>query len=598
MRTPFFQRLATRLFTLPLLLFSLALLVAGIGVYSLSPLHMVGETHLLRLRSLSSEKKTLFDAWLEQTTRSVDILSRSDRLRAAAAASAGLSRHKPGPAAQAGEELIPPVAFKVVALLSKEGRVLASSPRELEGGEWADREFFERATADLTTAAAVGLYHFGSSDSGLVFLAPVTAPGGETTAFLYCLVGTERVARLLGTEHPFYRTEKTELLDREGNVLLTRSGVPDRKIRYNLPRTGRDDGRVRAGDRYYYTVQALDHAPFRLISTVERTEALLPALILFGLFGASVLGLLLLAAIQGLAAAPRRITRPVARLIGMAKLVGAGSFDIEPGTGYRGELLELKKAFAAMLEELKELKAKETTPRASGPAREAPVGPLRSSGVLSPEVRAALERMVDEAEQLLASEGGLSAGGRRMLTDLRDTGADLLWLIDSLLDSLALEAGRSALTPETFSLCGLLAEVEERTRRLIGKKEITLIVDCQETLTGTTASLDRGRLGRILLLLARTAVQSTEVGTITLLASAGVRDGVSFLEVSVADTGRGIEREVLERLPDEDALALLPLGINVAKKMTGLLGGTVEIESEPEKGSAVTVTVPLRAIIF
>ncbi|MEW5746720.1 MAG: sensor histidine kinase [Nitrospirota bacterium] len=599
MRVPFSQRLATRLFILPLLITLLVIAAGGIGLYFFSPLHLLSDMHRLHLLNLTSEKKMLLDTWFEQSTRSVDYLSRSVQLRSAAAvfrtppageaAKEGISPK----AAKALAELFPVAPFRVVAVLSKQGKVIASSQKELEGGDWSDRDFFERA-ADLKDAAVVGLYDYGNPDSGIIFLAPLADAKGDTAGFLYCLAGLEKVARLLQVESPLYKTGKVELIDREGNIVATKSGAPARKVRYNLPRAA-DERPLRFKERFFYSLRSLDHAPFRLISTVERSEVMLPFTLLAA-FSALCLGALLaVVLVQGLIAAPRRITRPVAKLAGMSKLIAAGTLDIELGKEYRGELQELKKALEAMVEELK---AKETSFRESKAPGEIVVRPVWYPSIISHEVRAPLQHMAGELERLTASEQGLSEQGRRLCDEVRDTAYDLLWLINSLLDLLKLEAGGSLVAPEEFNFCDLLGEVEERARRLIGGKEITLVVDCHEVFTSKAVSADRQRLRQILFTLVSAAAKNTAVGTITILSSESIREGISSIEVSIADTGKGLDREVLDRLAGDDSLASLPLSIIIAKRMTELLGGRIEIESEPGKGSAVTVTVPTKAIIY
>jgi signal transduction histidine kinase len=75
------------------------------------------------------------------------------------------------------------------------------------------------------------------------------------------------------------------------------------------------------------------------------------------------------------------------------------------------------------------------------------------------------------------------------------------------------------------------------------------------------------------------------------------------LEIAVADTGLGIAREnlakILKPLSQLDAgLARqhggLGLGLALARRLAELHGGTIEVESEPGKGSTFTLRLPIQ----
>ena len=109
---------------------------------------------------------------------------------------------------------------------------------------------------------------------------------------------------------------------------------------------------------------------------------------------------------------------------------------------------------------------------------------------------------------------------------------------------------------------------------------------------------DEGRLRQILQNLIGNAIKYTETGGITL--SAAARD--KMLEISVADTGKGIPSDRLEDIflpftqaaaSDESGYNGTGLGLSITKRLVEIHGGTINVRSEAGKGSAFTFTMPI-----
>ena len=110
-------------------------------------------------------------------------------------------------------------------------------------------------------------------------------------------------------------------------------------------------------------------------------------------------------------------------------------------------------------------------------------------------------------------------------------------------------------------------------------------------------AVDPGLLDRAVTNLLGNAVKFTDAGSVT----ARVRHGGSRLVVTVEDTGVGIAPEAQERLfdPFEQASAGHArthegngLGLALVRRVAGLLGGAVTVESALGQGSRFTVSVP------
>lgn len=112
---------------------------------------------------------------------------------------------------------------------------------------------------------------------------------------------------------------------------------------------------------------------------------------------------------------------------------------------------------------------------------------------------------------------------------------------------------------------------------------------------------DGEKLAQILQSLIDNALKFTERGRVTVSVRIVTREttGASFIEIKVTDSGIGIPADQLPFIFDKffqvDSSDARPfggvgLGLYIVKKFTNLLGGKVEVESEPGKGATFTVT--------
>ena len=182
---------------------------------------------------------------------------------------------------------------------------------------------------------------------------------------------------------------------------------------------------------------------------------------------------------------------------------------------------------------------------------------------------------------------------------------NLLDLINDVLDMGAIESGKLMLNEERFSLPQFVYDfimVEEPQARLSG-----LALDINiDTLTQAELIGDSRRLRKILSNLTSNAVKYTPengVITLSLCEERHEGDGYNNYWFSVEDTGVGMKPDFIERIfePFEretnattQAAEGTGLGMSITKSTLDLLGGRIEIESEPDVGSRFTVVVPLR----
>ena len=215
---------------------------------------------------------------------------------------------------------------------------------------------------------------------------------------------------------------------------------------------------------------------------------------------------------------------------------------------------------------------------------------------MSHELRTPLNSIIGFTGILLQGlPGPLNDEQRKQLGIVRDSARHLLALINDVLDISKIEAGQLTVAREPFDLRASLDKVAGIVRPLAEKKALALRAEIAPEI-GEWRGDDR-RVEQILLNLLNNAVKFTERGEIAL--RAGIRDG--RLAIAVSDTGIGIRPEELERLFQpfrqiDSGLARrhegTGLGLAISRRLAGLLGGTVEVQSEPGRGSVFTLLLP------
>ncbi len=605
MKVRFSQRLGTKLSVFPLMVLLFVFIAGGIAFYFSGYANFLKDSHKPHLINLLSEKRLVADSWFSYYKGDIEGLAKLGIFGESAAIlakdAAGIQKggtaknrktKESVKAAQLGisrllEEKASSGKYKLLSLLSVDGKVMSSSMADIAGEDWSDKPFLKEKADGLKSTVFISF----NADNTMDFIMPVSDSEGNLIALLYASLKADEMAGFLRPEKGLYKTEKIEMIDRDGDVILTKEGSPVRKVRYNIPKNARNA--VEYKDGVFFYVADLEHVPFRLIGTVRKSEVSKPFdILLIGCLSFAGL-IVLLAVIQNTYFSRKLIVRSVSKLAGAAKSVADGNMDVALGKDYRGELLELKKSFENMIDGLKQ---RENALRENIRTKEK--SRLRSAffGKLSQDMRTSLQFIANGARILLDSN--VQPDSRRTLEEILYNSRSLLQIIDDMLDVSRLEEGKITVSPEEFNMCDLLRELEESARFLIGTREIELIVDCQDIFENKPVYTDRQRLKKILAHLLSNAIKSTEVGTVTVLASTAIKKGVEYLEISVADTGAGIEPEMLGRIFEEFSDSPSSLGLSISKKLIDALGGKIEIESTAGKGSVFIVTIPTKAIIY
>lgn len=212
---------------------------------------------------------------------------------------------------------------------------------------------------------------------------------------------------------------------------------------------------------------------------------------------------------------------------------------------------------------------------------------------LSHEIRTPLNAVIGFA-QLLELEGP-SEAQRDAVTHILRGGQHLLELVNEILDISRVESGALALSIEPVLVGEVLQEACELIQPFAAARGIEFEFELPEPMF---VSADRQRFKQILLNLLSNAVKyNRDRGRVR--TSCDVDRDVG--RVSVADTGLGIEPELLDRLfvPFDRLGAELGevdgtgLGLTLSKKLAEAMHGSISVQSRPGTGSTFWVEVPL-----
>jgi len=216
---------------------------------------------------------------------------------------------------------------------------------------------------------------------------------------------------------------------------------------------------------------------------------------------------------------------------------------------------------------------------------------------MSHELRSPLNVILGYNDLLLDGVfGPLNEEQRDTLSRMQRRAWELLELINTTLDMSRMAAGRVGVDWGRVELAPLIAGLEFETREMLNNDQVELRVSVSPALPESIGT-DGPKLKVILRNLLRNALKFTERGWIEVTAEPSA-DGVCF---QVADSGIGIplaeQASVFEAFHQADGSTRrrhggAGLGLYVVRQVLGLLGGSIELESEPGKGTTFRVIVP------
>ncbi len=231
---------------------------------------------------------------------------------------------------------------------------------------------------------------------------------------------------------------------------------------------------------------------------------------------------------------------------------------------------------------------------------------------MSHELRTPLNSLLI-LSKLLAdnTQGNLSGKQVEFASNIHDAGADLLGLINDILDLSKIESGTVTLDISEMSFASLRDQTDRTFSQVAADKKLEFVVDLDPALPRSMYTDDK-RLQQIIKNLLSNAFKFTEKGHVKLKverAHSGWNTGNDHLNTagqvlafSVEDSGIGIPEEkqriIFEAFQQADGTTSRKyggtgLGLSISREITRLLGGELKVSSIPGKGSVFTLYLPL-----
>jgi PAS domain S-box-containing protein len=220
---------------------------------------------------------------------------------------------------------------------------------------------------------------------------------------------------------------------------------------------------------------------------------------------------------------------------------------------------------------------------------------------MSHEFRTPLNAILGYTHMLLNNvTGPVTEPQRKRLTRIDSNSRHLLALINDILDTTRIEAGRMPLNATSFGIGELFEEVQAELEPIIKRSNLSVTT----RMRGTVPSIrsDRQKVKQIVLNLLSNALKFTPAGSVKMTASFDKR--ARQVAISVKDTGVGIpfadQAKVFEDFRQLDSSPArgyggTGLGLSICRRLANILGGSIGLESEPGKGSTFTLWLPAKA---
>ena len=313
----------------------------------------------------------------------------------------------------------------------------------------------------------------------------------------------------------------------------------------------------------------------------------------------------------------RRVLQPIDQLASVAQRFAGGDYAARSGLG--GERMEEVGALGRTLDRMAksiedDIATRDRSQREVEEARALAEAATQAKSMflanMSHEIRTPMNAIIGMTHLALGTE--LSAQQRDYLQKVHRAATMLLGILNDILDFSKIEAGKLTLESLPCRVEELVDNALMLLRERAQDKDIELLCDYVDAdLLGSAGVFwgDPLRLGQVLTNLLSNAVKFTEHGHVKLRvelldrSQSAQGEELATLRFGVIDTGVGMTAEQRDRLFREFTQADgsttrryggTGLGLTIARRLTELMHGHIEVESLPGQGSRFHVTLPVR----
>jgi PAS domain S-box-containing protein len=281
---------------------------------------------------------------------------------------------------------------------------------------------------------------------------------------------------------------------------------------------------------------------------------------------------------------------------------GARSFDCE--VNLLRDAKGRTRGWTVVLHDVTERAAEaEALARARDLAEDATLAQRAFLANMNHELRTPLNGVMGMLQVLMQTE--LTPEQRSYAEIAHASGEELLSLVGRILDFSAIQMGKFELIDAPFDLGAAVRGAVEAGQRDAAAKGLGLRLEMGPEVPGRAVG-DGFRLEQVLASLVENAVKFTDRGEVEVRVAATQRQGeVVRVRFEVKDTGIGIPAEhvgtVFKGFVQADASSTrrhegVGLGLATAHRLVGRMGGRLEVQSEPGRGSVFWFEIPLRSL--
>ncbi len=222
---------------------------------------------------------------------------------------------------------------------------------------------------------------------------------------------------------------------------------------------------------------------------------------------------------------------------------------------------------------------------------------------MSHEIRTPMNAVIGMAEMALRED--LPPAAREYVHQIKSSGKALLTIINDILDFSKIESGKLDIVPVEYETMSVINDVSNMLVTRIQDKDVELILDISPDIPHKLFG-DNIRIKQVLLNIANNAVKFTSSGQVVIhMSHTVINEDEINLRISVEDTGIGIKKEDLGKLFQSFSqldskrnrnIEGTGLGLAISRQLMALMNGKLEVESEYEKGSTFTFSLPQKVI--
>ena len=203
--------------------------------------------------------------------------------------------------------------------------------------------------------------------------------------------------------------------------------------------------------------------------------------------------------------------------------------------------------------------------------------------------------MIDQRADQILDEDNLDEI-KNMAVDIKNAKQRISYVLNGAMDVSTIDAKKIKIVDSKYSLSNLLTEICLKFKSMATEKNLEFRKNIEESLPETLYG-DSIRLKQIISALLLNAIKYTKEGFVELNVNTVITYDVCRLVISVKDSGIGVNAEKLNKIFSQNDNTKIEdvdskeMTLDTAKKVVNLIGGTITVRSEKNKGSEFTLIV-------